>query len=162
MKTVKPILYMVFGLITLLVFSCLIGNLYTYVHRDDWKSRTTPLPRGTIAILCKNFELEEDHPLCSGEKDVYGPDFYDLIRDTFRPSEEYHSKKDRPATYDDVEKRIGVFKYICESVVYEVSWDRKYFICHYDLRGDGEFLIGILYYYPEMTVFSIATPMGYD
>jgi hypothetical protein len=65
------------------------SHLHRYLHRDNWKVKTTPVAKETVNILCKNFELEKEHPLCNGKKGVYGPDFIDIIRDTFRPYEEF-------------------------------------------------------------------------
>jgi len=107
-----------------------------------------------------NFELEKDHPLCTGKKDVYGPDFYKIIRDTFRPYE-YEIDSREASTYDEVEKKLGNFKDECEPVVYQAD-GFVYFNCMYDLRGDGEFIIGIMYTYPDNAVFRINTPMGLD
>jgi hypothetical protein len=100
--------------------------------------------------------------LCIGKNDVYGPDFYEIIRNTFRPIEEYRSNVDKPATFDEVEAKIGAFKTGCEPVRYVASLNPEYFVCNYDLRGDGQFIIGIFYYYPENTVLRIVTPMGED
>lgn len=137
------------------------GYLHFVYYGDDWKQRTTPLPRETISVLCTNFDLEEDHHLCTGKKDVYVPDFYGIIRDTFRPFEAYEIKSSEAATYDEVEEKIGIFKYECERVV-TTGDGFTFFTCYYDLRGDGEFIIGIMYTYPDNAVFRINTPMGYD
>jgi hypothetical protein len=150
------------------VFMCIIigvpilfyGYLHFIYYRDDWKQRTTPLPQETIKILCKNFNLEKK-PLCTGKKAVYGPDFYEVIRDTFRPYEAYEIKSNEAGTYDDVEEKIGAFRYECEPVA-TTGDGFAFFSCNYDLRGDREFIIGIIYTYPDMAVFRINTPMGYD
>jgi hypothetical protein len=161
----KTILYLILAPIGVLILLCTVGisysHLHRYLHRDDWKAKTTPLPKETVDILCKNFELEKDHSLCSGKKDVYGPDFIDIIRDDFRPYEAYETKSSEAATYDEVEEKIGIFKYECESVVTEGD-GFTYFICDYDLRGDEEFPIGIIFTYPEMATFRIMLSMGYD
>lgn len=129
-------------------------------HQDDWKKRTTPLPPETVATLCTNFELDKDNRLCNQKKDVYGADFYSIIRDTFRPiDDELDSSK--ASTYDEVEKRLGSFKDECEPTVYQAD-GFAYFNCIYDLRGDGEFIIGIMYTYPGNAVLRINTPMGFD
>jgi hypothetical protein len=129
--------------------------------RDVWKQRTTPLPQESITILCGNFDMKQDHQLCSGKKDVYGPDFYDIIRNTFRPYEAYNIDSSEAATYDEVEEKIGIFEYGCFPVVHQTD-GFSYFECVYDLRGDEEFFIDIIYTYPENAVVRINTPLGND
>lgn len=158
MKIIKRTLIALGTLIVMLVFICL---LMTALRQDDWKKRTTPLPRDTITVLCTNFQLENDDPLCSGKKDVYGPDFYNLLRDTFRPFEEYEIDSSEAATYEDVEEKIGMFKYECDDVA-TTGDGFAFYSCRYDLRGDREFIIGIMYTSPDNAVFRINTPMGYD
>ena len=157
----KTILYVILVPIGFLILLCAAGNFYSYLHRNDWKVKTTPLSKETIGTLCNNFELEKEHSLCNGKKDIYGPDFIDVISDTFRPYEEYQIPSNEAATYDEVEEKIGVFKYECEPVV-TTGDGFTYFICHYDLRGDEEFPIGIIFTYPEMATFRIMMSMGYD
>jgi hypothetical protein len=130
------------------------------LRRDDWKKRTTPLLPETVEALCVDFELEKDHRLCAGKRDVFGTDFYKIIRDTFRPNE-YETGNSEASTYEEVEKKIGNFKYECDDVA-TTGDGFSFFSCRYDLRGDREFIIGIMYTYPEMAVFRINTPMGYD
>ena len=62
---------------------------------------------------------------------------------------------------DEVEKKIGDFKYKCFPVVNQAD-GFTYFDCAYDLRGDEEFFIVITFTYPDKAVFSIHMPMGYD
>jgi hypothetical protein len=137
------------------------GYLHFIYYGDHWKQRTTPLQRETITMLCANFDLEKDYSLCDGKKDIYGPDFYNIIRDTFRPYEAYKIASSEAATYDDVEEKIGSFMYDCESVV-TTGDGFTFFRCAYDLPGDREFIIDILYTFPDNAVFRINTPMGFD
>jgi hypothetical protein len=137
------------------------GYLYFIRYGDHWKQRTTPLPRETVAILCTNFALDKNHLLCSAKEDVYGPDFYKIIRDTFRPYEAYEIASNEAATFDEVDEKIGMFKYECEPVVYQAD-GFTYFNCLYDLHGDREFIMGIMFTYPDNAVFRINTPMGFD
>jgi len=131
-------------------------------YKDDWKQRTTPLPLESVKILCENFNLDEKDTLCNGKKIVYGPDFYEIIRDAFRPYEAYQIESSEATTYDEVDEKIGTFSHNECGQVIEESDGFMYFRCWYDLRGDGEFIIGILYTYPDNAVFRINTPMGYD
>jgi hypothetical protein len=158
MKIIKRILITVGVLVIVSIFACLLA---VALRQDDWKERTTPLPSHTIAILCANFQLEKDHQLCDGKKEVYGPDFYDIVRDTFRPYEEYEIASSEAATYDEVEKKLGNFKYECEPIVYQAD-GFNYFRCFYDFHGDREFIVVIFFTYPDMSVIRISTPMGYD
>lgn len=137
-------------------------RLNAYSHRNDWKEYTTPLPKENVNILCDSFELPSDHQLCDSKQQVYGPDFYELIRERFRPSIEYRSPNDTPATYDEVMNMIGRFETECEDVVWIQSKGHYTFRCFYDLRGDSVFEIGITFLYPENTVYKIVTPLSYD
>jgi hypothetical protein len=158
MKTTKKVFVLLGLLMVSLILAYLVGGC---LRRNDWKKRTSPLSKDTVAVLCANFDLATDHPLCTGKKEVYGPDFYRIIRDTFRPYEAYEIESSEAATYDEVEEKIGVFKYECEPAVHQAD-GFTYFNCVYDLRGDREFIMGIMYTYPDMAVFRINTPMGYD
>ena len=149
------------ALITLILLLILVYVFVDALRRDNWRKRTTPLPPETVSTLCANFDLEKDHPLCNGKQDVYGPDFNKIIRDTFRPYEAYDIESSEAATFDEVEKKIGKFKYECDPVV-ETGDGFTYFRCRYDLRGDREFITGIMYTYPDNAVFRINTPMGFD
>ena len=155
------VFYAILAVFLLCISGVFYSQLHRHIHWDDWKAKTTPLPNETIGILCNNFELESEHALCNGKKSVYGPDFIDIIRDNFRPYEAYQIPSSKAATYDDVEKKKGVFKYECEPVITERD-GFTYFICHYDLRGDEEFPIGIIFTYPEMATFRIMMSLGRD
>jgi hypothetical protein len=146
------------GIPVLFFFYSYLSIVY---HRIDWKQRTTPLPSETVAQLCANFGLEKDASLCKGKRDVYGPDFYEIIRDTFRPYEAYEIPSSEAATYEDVEETIGIFKYECDDVA-TTGDGFSFYSCRYDLRGDREFIIGIIYTSPDNAVFRINTPMGFD
>jgi hypothetical protein len=136
------------------------GYLHFILYGDSWKEKTTPLPQESVRTLCKNFDLEKNS-ICAEKKPVYGPDFYNIIRDTFRPYEEYKIKSNGAATYDEVEEKIGAFKYECEPIVHQAD-GLVYFRCFYDLRGDRILKIVITFTSPEKAVLQIDTPMGYD
>lgn len=139
---------------------CSLLYLHVESHRDDWKETTSPLPSETVKILCRNFNVEND-PICDKEKEIYAPDFYPIIRDAFKPYESYSVDSSESATYDEVEEKIGMFKYECEAVVYQAD-GFVYFRCRYDLRGDRALRITITFTYPEKDVFRINTPLGND
>lgn len=158
MKTARKFLVTLSVVTVISIFTCLV---LVVLRQDDWKKRTTPLPGETVNILCTNLQLGENHSLCIGRNKVYGPDFYDILRDTFRPYEEYEIPSSEASTYEEVEKILGSFKYECDDV--ETTGDGfSFFSCRYDLRGDREFIIGIIYSYPDQAVFRINTPMGFD
>lgn len=136
------------------------GYLYFVYNGDDWKQRTTPLPLESVKVLCENFNIEKNS-LCTGKKAVYGPDFYDVIRDTFRPYQQYEINSSEATTYEEVEKKIGIFRYECEPIV-TTGDGFTFFSCSYDLRGDRKFVIEIMYTYPDNAAFRMNAPMGYD
>ena len=91
MKMNNKILKYIGTTILLLVLVCLVTEIVLFIrYQREWKKHTTPLPEETIAILCENFDLKPDHRLCSGKKEVYGPDFYKIIRESFRPYDQYN------------------------------------------------------------------------
>jgi|GEM_PF-2049953 len=157
-KHLAYVILIPFGVIILL---CMILQIHVYSHRDDYKERTTPLPKETIETLCANFEINKDDRLCNGKKEISAPDFYNTIRDTFRPYEAYNIPSSEAATYEEVQQKIGDFQYECESVVYQAD-GFTYFICSYDLRGDRALRVAIMFTYPENAVFRIMTPIGDD
>lgn len=135
--------------------------LVLLLRNRNWKERTTPLQKDTVDTLCANFQLEKDHKLCNGKREIYGPDFYDILRDTFHPYEAYKIPSSEAGTYEDVEEKIGEFKYRCFRVVHQAD-GFSYFNCNYGFRGDREFIIGIIFSHPDNAVFRINTPMGFD
>lgn len=159
-RVLKIIGYSIAALACIFVTFIIIGRIITFVHRNDWKERTTPLPQSTVHMLCANFDLDETNKLCNGREVIYGPDFYKIIVESFRPYEWKGSKEDA-ASYDEVERKIGQFKYDCESVVTEGD-GFSYFVCYYDLRGDREFIIGNFFSYPDNLVYRINFPWGED
>lgn len=155
----------VFTLLILLGMMVCIGIpvVGRYLRTDSWKNGTSPLPAYTIATLCSNFDLEEKDPLCSGKNDVYAPDFFATIRETFRPEIEYGlNTAEGITTYEDVESKLGMFKYECEPLTIQTSPKLTYFRCGYDLRGDRVSLIGIYFRSPENTVYRMDTLVGQD
>jgi len=134
---------------------------------DAWKVRTSPLTEEQVSLLCTNFGLEKDD-LCNGQQ-VYGPDFYDDIVETFHPEEEFktYGIGPKPSTYNDVEDRLGQFKVSCGEVITTsgitlFGGEFQYFKCDYDLRADGVNILGFTFRYPNETVWSITRPVGED
>jgi hypothetical protein len=155
------ILLISFGIIiSIFNIFLIVGNIHTYIHRNDWKNRTTPLSMSTIDTLCANFELTDDNPLCDGERSIYSRDFFTVIRADFRPYE-HRDDTNGTATYTEVQEKIGIFLIYCEPVATDAHGISSY-TCDYDLRGDRTFLMGIIYTYPDNLVFRIMTPMGED
>jgi hypothetical protein len=145
----------------ILALACFMLSISQVAHRNDWMETTTPLPKETRQLLCKNFELPSDHSLCNGKKDVYALDFVPIIRDTFRPYESYGIPSSDSAVYTDVDAKIGAFKYDCEPV--ETTGDGlTFFTCNYDLRGDRRFVMTIIYTYPENAVMRIMSTSRYQ
>jgi hypothetical protein len=151
------------------VFTCLLSCILAWryiVHvvsirdRENFISRTTPLPQDAIETLCNDFNLTKDNSLCNGTKDVYAFDFYDIMRDAFKPFEDSKFDPNETAAYQHVESKIGVFKYECEPPIRQAD-GFSYFECNYDFQGDREF-INIMYSLTEEAVFRINTPMGLD
>lgn len=137
-----------------------IQDLFSNEPRDSWKTITSPLLPDQIMVLCRNFNLSKE--VVCNKKDVYGPEFYPYIIDAFHPSEFAKSwDTTPPATYDEVEKKLGQFKTTCYPGVTGSS-TFQLLICDYDLRGDGAYTLGIYFEEPERTVFRIVGPLNDD
>ncbi len=159
MKRKEIIVISTTSVLLILVLSILYLNQVS--RSNDWEKRTTPLPKTTVDLLCRNFALSLDDVLCNGKKDVYVLDFMKVVRDAFRPYETYEIESSEAATYEEVEEKIGMFKYECEPV--ETTGDGfSYFRCFYDLRGDRKFIITIFYTYPEMAVMRLGITSRFE
>jgi hypothetical protein len=145
--------------ITIIAIGLVYGN--QVLHRNDWKKRTTPLSRETINSLCRDFEIQASDPKCNGKSTVYAPDFFDTIQRTFKPYQTYKLPRNQAGTYDEVEQKLGSFKYECEPTVHQAD-GFIYSVCYYDLRGDREFILAIVYAYPEKVVARITGTSKYD
>ncbi|MBV6465791.1 MAG: hypothetical protein PGMFKBFP_01076 [Anaerolineales bacterium] len=140
----------------------LIPQVNFAIHRNDYKKKTTPLPKETVEILCDNFSLEKEDKLCNGKKEVYAPDFFRTINSDFKPYEEYQIESSESATYEEVQEKIGAFQFKCEPTV-TTGDGFSYFLCSYDLRGDRFYTIVIFFSYPDMAVFRMtSTSLVYD
>jgi hypothetical protein len=92
-----------------------------------WREKTIPLTSDVIDDLCYKFDLSPDDDRCDYTgKEIYGPDFFDVLYETFTP-------RDQPwATQEEVDEMIGDYKYKCEPP--SMSGDgRDYIVC----RGVG-------------------------
>jgi hypothetical protein len=143
--------------LTTLVVGNIISNNALKKHIQE---TTTPLSNETIEYLCGAFKLTAEDKLCNGQVDVYGPDFYPVIGEIFYPTARDGDISTNPADYNYVEQTLGRFKTDCEPITGKDNY--QHFRCHYDLRGDGSFKIGIYFSYPDMKVYNIQTPMGMD
>ncbi len=136
-------------------------NFTPYQERGDWRVRTSPLTSEQRDLLCKNFDLNED-TICARE-DVYGPDFYPYIINAFHPIEEFspYGIGPEPATYEEVEEKLGIFKIRCGDNVPGPD-NFQVFDCRYDLRGDGANTLSIFFIAEENTVMRVVGPVGND
>lgn len=151
MNKQKILLTFFFTSIMALCFSPLINS---YIHKDDWKKRTSPLPKETISTLCKNLTLDNSHPLCNDTKGAYASDFSEILRDYFPLEDSMETHKSQATiTYQEVKNVLGKFEWECQEIIHAA--DISYFRCLYDLRGDRYWIDAFYFYYPEQTLFSI-------
>jgi hypothetical protein len=132
---------------------------------DSWKNLTSPLTKEQMEILCDNFDLNEKS-ICN-RTGVYGPEFYDYIINAFYPIEEFslYGFGPKPATYTEVENKIGYFKNGCGATLtgsIVPGKEFQYFKCSYDLRGDGANILTVFFRLPEKEVLRITRPVGKD
>jgi hypothetical protein len=156
-KSLVVLILFVATVLTIMIVPILFayGIVGGILRRDSWKERTTPLPEKTVKDLCEYFVLDDKYSLCDGSRDVYGPDFDDVIREKLLP------ETDTPIFYDDVERMLGEFRTNCEPVA-KAPEGWSYFRCSYDLRQDGQFPFMIMYYYPQNEVFEVFPPQTND
>jgi len=107
-------------------------------RQEDWQERTAPLDEETIVDLCDKFGLLSTNPLCVPDAVVFGPDFFQIIKDSLTPED------GEGATYDEVESYLAEYRYFCEEPVITGDGD-EYFSCEYDLVGDRVYPIIIFY-----------------
>ncbi len=141
----------------IIIVSCGIFFGLGYFTNDNWKKNTTPLPEKTINILCENFELDQKDALCNHKRMIYAPDFFSVIRKSLRPEIEFGWDAANMVTYQDVDNKLGLFKFECEPLTSQDHPKLDYFRCGYDLRGDGVSIIGIYFKHPENTVYRMDT-----
>jgi len=153
-----------FTLVLILILGyCFFSLGNSYLHKDDWKKATSPLPKETISTLCKNFKLDNEHPLCDGAKDVYASDFNDVLRKYF-PLKDVHRtpKNEATITYQEVDAVLGEFKWECQDVEHFPESGYSSYRCFYDLRGDRYYRYVFYFYYPEETLYSIRSGSSED
>jgi hypothetical protein len=140
---------------------CVSPYMYSFIHRDDWKQNTSPLPKGTISTLCKSLLLNEANTLCNGSKTVYAADFNAALRARFPLKDPMETPKNEAlVTSQEVDKAIGQFKIECQDIVHESNY--SYYRCFYDFRGDGFWKDVFYFYFPEQTLFSIRSSSTQD
>ena len=152
----------IFILVLLVGLVCYVSLVIErYNYRKSWEAKTSPLPQETISALCSNLSLDSNHRLCNGSKNVYAPDFTDVLRDYFPLENSMETPKNKTTiTYQEVEKVIGNYKTECQEVVHQR--DFSYFRCFYDFRGDDYWRDVFYFYYPEETLFSIRSGSSDD
>ena len=148
----KPLLILIipsFLLIVLIFYFAHNIFLSEQAKREGWREHTTPISFETAEYLCQAFEVPLSDPRCSPTEVVYGPDFYPEVT-------EWVETVGRE--YDEVQEILGRFLVSCEDRT-QLSSGRIYFRCHYDLRGDDVFWIGI-YFNDDETVDRISAPLS--
>jgi hypothetical protein len=141
-------------------------NFLPHPEWEEWKKQTSPLTSEQKNLLCENFALSEES-ICAREN-VYGPDFYPYIVNALHPIEEFspYGIGPDPATYEEVEEKLGVFKIECgpnrPGSALLRSDDYQFFVCRYDLRGDGANILSIFFITEENIVMRVVGPVGTD
>jgi hypothetical protein len=148
---------------TLVIAYCAIPVASSFLHRDDWKKNTTPLPKETISILCRNLALDNSNPLCNGTKSVLASDFSEAIREYFPLKDSHRTPKNEATiTNQEVDAVLGQFKLGCQDVEHFPASGYSSFRCFYDLRGDNYWRYVFYFYYPEETLYSIRSGSSGD
>ena len=155
----RRLLYLIAFLGVSVYILCFVTSFVTsYVRKDDWRQKTSPLPKATVIDLCEKLILASSDSLCDGSHDVYAPDFSRAIDDRFPLDGPMETPKSKATiSYDDIQNVLGEYKQRCEDVVHLSVSNYSYFRCFYDLRGDGYWIAAFYFYSSEKTLFSIRT-----
>jgi len=144
----------------MIAFVAVLAYFFFFVNscvpKDDWKKKTSPLPKETVTSLCTKLLLTSTHSLCDGSNDVYASDFSRVIRDRFPLEDPMETPKSKATiSYDEVQEVLGEYNQGCQDVVHLSVSNYSYFRCSYDLRGDDYWIDAFYFYSPENTLFSI-------
>lgn len=147
--TIMGVLLLFIGLIA--ARGVLVG-FWDIPAKLNWKEKTTPLDPNVVRDLCVAFSLSSNDKRCQPDSVVYAPEFFDVVRETFAPS------NDTWATYEEVQEKIGKYRYRFEPLVTQ-SDGITYFVAGYDLRGDRVYPIG-MFFYDDGRLFRIVADIG--
>jgi hypothetical protein len=116
------------------VLSCrvvleVLGSVAPHVEVPEPSEITTPLDADVVRDICSSLGLGEECPQCQPGEVVYAPDLFPWIRRSF---------PEGVATREEVDSKLGVYRYECEEPVEtNFGWRTLMLVtCHYDLRGD--------------------------
>ena len=144
-KSIFLIIVILIGLFLLYVFikaAFLGGAIFFKTVKEGlaWREHTIPLSEKVVDDLCTEFELDPEDDRCDHSGDeVYGPDFYSLLYETFTP------KNANWATREEVDERIGDYRYDCD--IPSIDGEGREFIsCDYDFAGDRAFKFEIWFF----------------
>jgi hypothetical protein len=118
------------GFAGLLMGKSFLQSIRLQSYYGDYEARSSPLDPKVVAELCSKLELRDRDWRCKSGAVVYAPDFFGDI-------ERFCLKAD---TYDDVEVVFGPYKYRCTQLFGDPADAGSYYVCDYDLRGDGVYL----------------------
>lgn len=121
-----------------------------YKDITQWRERTSPLDPAVVSDICQKFDIPEGDDRCKPGAVVYAPDFFSTIGETFQPENREW------ATYDQVEEKLGEYKYNEEPIT-KVSDGTEYFRAWYDLHRDRVYPIVIFFYSDGRLMRIIAT-----
>jgi hypothetical protein len=110
-------------------------SIISYLRKPVYAELTSPLERSVVQDVCMQLSIPTTQSPCQEGQRVYAPDFFGLIHSTFKVGIN---------TYDDVEEKIGKYRFDCETpVTYRTrtGFDTNY-RCWYDLNGDRVYKFG--------------------
>lgn len=98
-----------------------------------------PLKSEVVQDICLRFDLPSNDSRCQFDAVVYSDDFNNTISDALKTT------NSRQLTFDQVEEKLGRYRYECEPKVTQADGTQS-FRCYYDLQGDKIFRIGISFF----------------
>ena len=146
---------LIFALVVIACLPIAYGILYTYLdssQRGNWRDNTSPLDSRVVDDICSQFDISSSDWRCGPNAIVYAPDF-------FRTIGQYLKESDTGMlTFDDVEGKLGKYKYHCEPTITE-SDGKRYFVCRYDLNGDRIYPI-VIFFYDDGRIMRVIADVG--
>lgn len=108
-------------------------------YRDDYTNFTTPLSKDVVDDICAKLNIEKTSKNCLPGAVVYGPDFFDDIREYFQ------NISSQPSTDSIVREKLEEYEVACSSLI-KTGNGFEYYECDYDLSSDGIYHIVFLFY----------------
>jgi hypothetical protein len=100
---------------------------------NDYQTYTTPLSKETVADICLKFGIEETSEYCKDNAIVYAPEIFPEIERYFK------NLPGKTNIVPIVDEKLVAYLISCNAT------SKATYECKYDLRGDGRYLLYIVF-----------------